>query len=197
MDTVLERKKAAKRQRLLDAANTLFQQKGAVNTTINDIAKEANVAKGTFYLYFQDKNAILDALVVQICRRVFRDACEHLSLQQEECLADRVINLVDYIIEYFKQDPLTLSVLMRNFTWQPALDAELQDTNDPLLEQLRDTIKNSPELQGRTESEIIKLIYVLMEMVGSVSYAAIIEHTPDDIENMKPVLYDVIRRALS
>ena len=72
MENVLEQKKAAKRKRLLDAAYTLFQEKGAANTTINDIAKEAQVAKGTFYLYFRDKTEILDALVMQICHKVFR-----------------------------------------------------------------------------------------------------------------------------
>ena len=175
MENVLEQKKAAKRKRLLDAAYTLFQEKGAANTTINDIAKEAQVAKGTFYLYFRDKTEIQE---------------------DSACLADRVVSLVDYILEYFKQDPLTLSVLRRNFTWRPVLDAELH-TSDPVLEQLRDTIRNSPAMQGRTEAEIINLVYVLMEMVGSVAYAAIIEHTPDDIDNMKPVLYDIIRKAVS
>ena len=186
MENVLEQKKAAKRKRLLDAAYTLFQEKGAANTTINDIAKEAQVAKGTFYLYFRDKTEILDALVMQICHKVFRNACIHLAQEDSACLADRVVSLVDYILEYFKQDPLTLSVLRRNFTWRPVLDAELH-TSDPVLEQLRDTIRNSPAMQGRTEAEIINLVY----------YAAIIEHTPDDIDNMKPVLYDIIRKAVS
>ena len=53
MENVLEQKKAAKRKRLLDAAYTLFQEKGAANTTINDIAKEAKVAKGCL-LYTSD-----------------------------------------------------------------------------------------------------------------------------------------------
>ena len=133
MENVLEQKKAAKRKRLLDAAYTLFQEKGAANTTINDIAKEAQVAKGTFYLYFRDKTEILDALVMQICHKVFRNACIHLAQEDSACLADRVVSLVDYILEYFKQDPLTLSVLRRNFTWRPVLDAELH-TSDPVLE---------------------------------------------------------------
>lgn len=67
----LIQKKALKRQRLLDAAYDLFQKKGAAGTTIDDIVKQAKVAKGTFYLYFHDKNSILDALVFNICHRVF------------------------------------------------------------------------------------------------------------------------------
>ena len=71
MENVLEQKKAAKRKRLLDAAYTLFQEKGAANTTINDIAKEAQVAKGTFYLYFRDKTEILDAWSCRFATRSF------------------------------------------------------------------------------------------------------------------------------
>lgn len=196
MEKVLEKKKAAKRKRLLDAAYTLFQEKGAANTTINDIVREAQVAKGTFYLYFHDKNEILDALVMQICHKIFQSACLHLASQDSDCLAEKVVRLVDYILEYFKKDPLTLTVLRRNFAWQPMLNEELR-ANDPLLEQIRETIRNSPAMRGRTETEVINLVYVLMEMVGSVAYAAIIEHTPDEIDNVKPVLYDVIRKALS
>lgn len=193
----LTQKKEAKRQRLLDAAYSLFQKKGAASTTIDDIAKEAKVAKGTFYLYFHDKNALLDALVFNICHKVFRDACENMDEHRSDNLADNVIHVVDYIIEYFKRDPLTLSVVCRNFGWKPVLEVELHESEDPFLKRILLALKNSPEMKGRTESEVINLVYVLMEMAGSVCYASIIEHAPDNIDNMKPVLYEVIRKSLS
>ena len=193
----LIQKKALKRQRLLDAAYDLFQKKGAAGTTIDDIVKQAKVAKGTFYLYFHDKNSSLDALVFNICHRVFRTACETVDEHRADNLADNVIHVVDHIIEYFKRDPLTLSVVCRNFGWKPVLEAELQESDDPFLEHILLALKNSPEMKGRSESDVINLVYVLMEMVGSVCYASIIEHEPDNIDNMKPVLYEVIRKSLS
>lgn len=51
----LDDKKKQKRDSLLMAAFTLFTQKGINDTSISDIAKKANMAKGTFYLYFKDK----------------------------------------------------------------------------------------------------------------------------------------------
>ena len=152
----LTQKKEAKRQRLLDAAYSLFQKKGAASTTIDDMD-------------------------------------EHRS----DNLADNIIHVVDYIIEYFKRDPLTLSVVCRNFGWKPVLEVELHESDDPFLKRILLALKNSPEMKGRTESEVINLVYVLMEMAGSVCYASIIEHAPDDIDNMKPVLYEVIRKSLS
>ncbi|MGO4390776.1 TetR/AcrR family transcriptional regulator [Variovorax sp. M-6] len=47
---------------LMDAAERLFISKGIATTSIDDIAAGAQVAKGTFYLYFSSKEALLGAL---------------------------------------------------------------------------------------------------------------------------------------
>ncbi len=47
---------------LMDAAERLFIEKGIATTSIDDIAAGAQVAKGTFYLYFPSKEALLGAL---------------------------------------------------------------------------------------------------------------------------------------
>lgn len=52
-------KKADKHQKILNAAIKVFGQKGFFNARISDIAKEADVADGTIYLYFNNKYDIL------------------------------------------------------------------------------------------------------------------------------------------
>ena len=52
-------KKADKHQKILNAAITVFGNKGFFNARISDIAKEAKVADGTIYLYFNNKYDIL------------------------------------------------------------------------------------------------------------------------------------------
>lgn len=47
---------------LLDAAAALFVEKGVAATSIEDIAERAGVAKSTFYHYFHDRAAMLEAL---------------------------------------------------------------------------------------------------------------------------------------
>lgn len=59
--TVSERKEREKQRRLdsiLEAAEKLFFKKGLLNTTIDDIAKAAELSKGTIYLYFKCKELI-------------------------------------------------------------------------------------------------------------------------------------------
>lgn len=58
-----ERKKIETRQRLMEAALRLFREQGYDDTTVGQIAEAADVAKGTFFNYFETKEAILPALV--------------------------------------------------------------------------------------------------------------------------------------
>lgn len=54
---------------LLDAAAALFVEKGVPGTSVEDIAERAGVAKSTFYHYFQDRAAMLEALRKRYCQR--------------------------------------------------------------------------------------------------------------------------------
>src|SRR3546814_6825657 len=56
------RRSEVRRGALIEAAGTLFVEQGVDATTVDDIAKGAGVAKGTFYHYFGSKACMLDAL---------------------------------------------------------------------------------------------------------------------------------------
>jgi AcrR family transcriptional regulator len=51
-----------RRDELMNAAQRLFLKQGVASTTIEQITSAADVAKGTFYLYFSSKEDVLDAL---------------------------------------------------------------------------------------------------------------------------------------
>jgi AcrR family transcriptional regulator len=60
----------ATRQRILDAAETEFGESGFVRTSVANIVNRANVAQGTFYLYFPSKDDVLRELVRDMGRRL-------------------------------------------------------------------------------------------------------------------------------
>jgi AcrR family transcriptional regulator len=67
------------RQRLLQAAQTVFGQKGYEHASIADITREAEVALGTFYVYFPDKKSIFVEVVDELgarLRRLISEAVE-------------------------------------------------------------------------------------------------------------------------
>lgn len=64
-----------KRQRILDAALSLFDARGFDATAVPEIAREAGVATGTIYRYFKDKQALGNALFSH-----WRQVCSTLVL---------------------------------------------------------------------------------------------------------------------
>jgi len=62
-DAIQEQLIAARRNQILDAAATVFAAKGFHPTTIKEVAKAAGIADGTIYIYFENKTALLLAIL--------------------------------------------------------------------------------------------------------------------------------------
>jgi AcrR family transcriptional regulator len=58
-----QRRKESRPQELLDAALSLFVEKGFAATRSEEVAQRAGVSKGTLYLYFHSKEELLKAVV--------------------------------------------------------------------------------------------------------------------------------------
>ena len=54
-----------RRRAILDAARKVFAQQGYASTVVEDIAKQADIAKGTLYLYFASKEQIYLAALLR------------------------------------------------------------------------------------------------------------------------------------
>ena len=63
MSSLVEARKDSKRSRILEAAKRRFGRFGIKGTTMQDIAREAEIAVGTIYQFFPDKEALILAWV--------------------------------------------------------------------------------------------------------------------------------------
>jgi len=75
-----------RRSELIAAAQQLFYTKGYERTSVSDIVKAVSVAQGTFYYYFDSKQAILEALVAEL-------TAQYLVLY-EAIVADETLNAI-------------------------------------------------------------------------------------------------------
>lgn len=55
-----------RRRQILLAAEAALGEKGYHNLLLDDVARHANLSKGTLYLYFQDKEALITSLLQEI-----------------------------------------------------------------------------------------------------------------------------------
>ena len=72
-----------KYHRIILAATKIFAQKGFFQARISDIAREAGVADGTVYIYFESKDAILIAIFEDQMKAVLENMVFQLSKEQD------------------------------------------------------------------------------------------------------------------
>jgi TetR/AcrR family fatty acid metabolism transcriptional regulator len=79
----MKSKSNEKYYRIIDAATKIFAKKGFFQAKVSEIAKEAKVADGTIYLYFENKDSILISLFEEQMKRVLDDMRQEISKETD------------------------------------------------------------------------------------------------------------------
>ena len=104
--------KHARRQQLLELARHLFAKKGYHETNVEDIVSAADVARGTFYLYFADKRAIFEELVSISLGRIGA-AIERVEVADPlRSVESQVLANIERIVHVLLDDPDTTRILL-------------------------------------------------------------------------------------
>jgi AcrR family transcriptional regulator len=85
-----------KRDRILDAAQHLFLRYGVKRTSVDDVAREAGIAKGTVYLSFKSKAELFAAIAERLCANTLVDA-QKIALEATPLTA-RLVGILDRYI---------------------------------------------------------------------------------------------------
>lgn len=83
---------------ILKAARTLIEEKGIPATTVDDIAKEADYSKSTLYVYFKNKDEILDSILYEqmVQLKDMVNACFNHYTDFKTCYLSICMELVKY-----------------------------------------------------------------------------------------------------
>jgi TetR/AcrR family transcriptional regulator len=134
-----EREKLRQRQEMLATALDLFSQKGYHNVSMHEIAEKAEFAIGTLYKFFQNKEDLYKALVLEQC-----DGFENALLRAIEQSEDEVEKLHNYVrtkTERFRRHlPFVRLFLAESrgtsFNLKAGLDEELRQRYYNFLERI-------------------------------------------------------------
>lgn len=104
--------KAERRQQILLAARDVFAKHGYHAAKIDDIVAAAGVARGTFYLYFEDKRAIFAELIDRAFARLGMAIVRVDTEDAARTVADQVRENVRRIVHELLADPATTKILL-------------------------------------------------------------------------------------
>jgi TetR/AcrR family transcriptional regulator len=97
-----EREKQKRRDDILDAAEKVFFTRGIENSTMDDVAEEAELSKGTLYLYFKSKEEIHWEISQRHMDKIQNDmekACDKSKNAVENLLA-----IAEVFIDHFNKE---------------------------------------------------------------------------------------------
>lgn len=97
-------KNPEKRIRILDAALKVFATRGFYNAKVSEVAKEAGVADGTIYLYFESKDALLIALFEDRMQRLIARANDEIA-RTEGTVLDKIRQAIALHLSLVVDDP--------------------------------------------------------------------------------------------
>lgn len=115
-----------RRSQILDATRRVFAEKGYHAGSINDIIEAAGIARGTFYLHFESKRAVLDELLDQFLEKLqgmVRRVDVTSAVPPEEQLLDNVTRVISTFVS---NDDLTRILLREVVGFDEEFDQKLK-----------------------------------------------------------------------
>ena len=132
--------RAVRRREIQSAARELFIKKGYEQTSVNDILKVVDIAKGTFYYYFTSKMEVLEAIIL--------DIVDEGIIRAEDILKDKSIPLINRIM-------MAIMAQAPKFEGADEIKEEIHNVENTKLERLylREMLKRMTPILEESISE--------------------------------------------
>ncbi len=113
-DSRRARNRESKRARIVEAARSLFAERGFEGATARDISRRAGVATGTLFLYVEDKRELLFLVLAADATRLFERGARAAS--RARSLPEALLALFGPFFDYYAEQPaLARSILEELF----------------------------------------------------------------------------------
>ena len=184
-----------KREALLQAALTLFTEHGFHGTPTSKIAKEAGVATGTLFHYFNTKEELINQLYLSIKQEMGQRLIE--GVQAEQPLRSRIRKVWVNFIAWSLESPRKL-LFFNQFSSSPYISRLTHDEAVLQLRSLHDLIAEGQrqEVLKPIPDELLFDISAGMAQVMSMHFLQYPEHFQDEAyrEMAFMAYWDCIRR---
>ncbi|MFH2000086.1 MAG: helix-turn-helix domain-containing protein, partial [Planctomycetota bacterium] len=134
-----EREKLQQRQGMIRAALDLFSQRGYHNVSMHEIAEKAEFAIGTLYKFFQNKEDLYKALVLEQCD-MFEEALMR-AIEEPEDEMEKLRNYIRTKGDRFREDLAFVRLFLAerrgaSFNIKAGLDDAMRKRHYTFLEKL-------------------------------------------------------------
>jgi len=135
-----QRERERRRQQIIVAAKRVFSEKGFSKTTMEDIAREAELSPGTLYLYFKNKDELYASLSLRILQYM-NIRLEDVKKEKGSSPEQKIAATKEALYDVYQFDPM---ILINMFHLQSS--ETLKNLSSPLLENITELSRNSLQI---------------------------------------------------
>ena len=132
-----QRERERRRQQIIVAAKRVFSAKGYSKSTMEDIAREAELSPGTLYLYFKNKDELYASLSLRILQYL-NIRLEDVKKEKDIEPRQKITAIKEALFDVYQFDPM---ILINMFHLQSS--ETLKNLSSPLLENITELSRNS------------------------------------------------------
>ena len=99
------------REKILEVAESLFARRGYSGVGLRELAEAADLSKSSLFHHFESKAALYCGVLTRVLERV--DAAVRPALEEAGDPADRLLALLDLLVDVLAEQPATSRLLLR------------------------------------------------------------------------------------
>jgi AcrR family transcriptional regulator len=163
--------KAERRHQILTVARDVFAKRGYHAAKIEDIVAAAGVARGTFYLYFDDKRAIFEEIVDRMIARVGIAIVRVDPHDELRSVADQLCENIRRVVRILLEDRATTKILLTDALGvDPAFDRKLLSFYDEMSTLFERTLRDGQALGVVGEGDVRLVAWLSMGALKEVMF---------------------------
>ena len=135
-----QRERERRRQQIIVAAKRVFSERGFSKTTMEDIAREAELSPGTLYLYFKNKDELYASLSLRILQYM-NIRLEDVKKEKDSNPEQKIASIKEALYDVYQFDP---AILINMFHLQSS--ETLKNLSSPLLDNISELSRNSLQI---------------------------------------------------
>lgn len=185
-----------RREQVLHAAAQSFSLFGYKATTMDQVAKIANVGKGTIYTFFENKEELFDEILLDAIRELRRRA--EAEIHAERPFYENVYQALDAILEFREEHELfiKLSQELRDIG-TPQARAALFKVESVVLEFLERVIRESMDKGAIRSGSVEVIAFGMLKLFIALTGEWEMHHEPMTKEELKRHMFTFLTEGFT
>lgn len=166
--------KRERREQILLAARNTFAKMGYARATVDDIVREAGVARGTFYLYFGEKRDAFEELIDRFSVRIVDAIVRIVTDDPKRPVADQVLENIRGILGVCLEERVMTKILFTDAVGaDPEFQRKLATFYDGVVQLLTESLRDGQALGVVADGEPRVLAYLTIGALKELLYQAV------------------------